>query len=337
MEDNHLLSFEVSGFKKFTDLKVENLGQFNLIVGDNNVGKTTLLEALLIDKDPKKFINALASILQHIKKFSDLNDFFITQFFSESITTFPKTINYKLVNKNLESDFAKIIEIRNSEFRYAYQRRREISDHELVHVSANQIAINTSVYSFEIPYIPFGSLYGGQLTKQYSEHIQLYVDRKERLVESLTQIINNIKNIEVSASYSLNPILLISEKGKNKLSPLATYGDASIKLFRILLSIFANENYSRLMIDEIDAGVHFSRLKDFLKSFLSIAKDQKKQIFSTTHSKECIEYFSLAIKELGYEKDARIIRLANTPEGIKAYTNNFDQFENSLRAESEIR
>ena len=67
------------------------------------------------------------------------------------------------------------------------------------------------------------------------------------------------------------------------------------------------------------------------------AKEQKKQIFATTHSKECIEYFSLALKELELEEEGRIIRLAETASGIKAYTNNYEQFENSLNADSELR
>jgi len=41
-----LPSFEVKGFRAFKDLRIERLGRVNLIVGKNNVGKTSLLEAL---------------------------------------------------------------------------------------------------------------------------------------------------------------------------------------------------------------------------------------------------------------------------------------------------
>lgn len=41
--------FEVSNFKKFDHLVVEDIGQFNLITGDNNVGKTTLLDLLTLN------------------------------------------------------------------------------------------------------------------------------------------------------------------------------------------------------------------------------------------------------------------------------------------------
>jgi hypothetical protein len=41
-----LESLEIHGFRAFDHLRIERLGRVNLIVGKNNVGKTTLLEAL---------------------------------------------------------------------------------------------------------------------------------------------------------------------------------------------------------------------------------------------------------------------------------------------------
>ena len=41
-----LTSFEITNFRTFSHLRIERLGRVNLIVGKNNVGKTTLLEAL---------------------------------------------------------------------------------------------------------------------------------------------------------------------------------------------------------------------------------------------------------------------------------------------------
>lgn len=41
-----LPSFRVRGYRGFSDLRIERLGRVNLIVGRNNVGKTSLLEAI---------------------------------------------------------------------------------------------------------------------------------------------------------------------------------------------------------------------------------------------------------------------------------------------------
>lgn len=324
MQQDHLQSFQVHGFKRFTSLNINDIGQFNLIVGDNNSGKTTLLEALLADKDSEKFLRGLSDIVHHVKKLDNLNEHSFSYFFSNTFDKYPHIIEFKLARKNTTFDLIRYSKLNETQIVLGGSQIPQVDDR------------NRS-FNINSPFIPFGSLYSHELTKQYSNNIQLFVDKKEKLIESLSYIIQNIKNIEVNASYSHNAILLISEKNKNKLAPLATYGDGTVKLFRILLSLFSNEHYNRLMIDEIDAGIHFSRLKDFIKSLLLVAVQQGKQIFATTHSKECIEYFRDALKETSLETEGRIIRLADTKSGIKAYTMKFDEFENALISESEIR
>ena len=39
-----LNSLEIHNFRAFRDLKIEHLGRVNLLIGKNNVGKTSLLE-----------------------------------------------------------------------------------------------------------------------------------------------------------------------------------------------------------------------------------------------------------------------------------------------------
>ena len=44
-KEQHLTYFKVENFKRFDSLELTDIGQFNLVVGDNNVGKTSLLES----------------------------------------------------------------------------------------------------------------------------------------------------------------------------------------------------------------------------------------------------------------------------------------------------
>jgi ABC-type lipoprotein export system ATPase subunit len=48
MAELALPSFEIHGFRGFSDLRIERFGRVNLIVGKNNVGKSSLLEAIQI-------------------------------------------------------------------------------------------------------------------------------------------------------------------------------------------------------------------------------------------------------------------------------------------------
>ena len=68
MSKEHLTYFKVENFKRFDSLELTDIGQFNLVVGDNNVGKTSLLEALCVDSNYENFIFALANINFFTKK-----------------------------------------------------------------------------------------------------------------------------------------------------------------------------------------------------------------------------------------------------------------------------
>src|SRR5438105_11859689 len=48
----HIDEFTIHAFRGLRDVKLEKLGQINLLVGDNNSGKTSVLEALLLFHDP---------------------------------------------------------------------------------------------------------------------------------------------------------------------------------------------------------------------------------------------------------------------------------------------
>src|SRR5947209_3043613 len=48
----HIDEFTIHAFRGLRDVKLEKLGQINLLVGDNNSGKTSVLEALFLFHDP---------------------------------------------------------------------------------------------------------------------------------------------------------------------------------------------------------------------------------------------------------------------------------------------
>ena len=102
MEDNHIKHLNVSGFKKFTELEVGNIGQFNLIIGDNNVGKTSLLEALLADDNYEKFFNGIGSINYSLRNFKSLTNHFINLYVNNLTSNYPKSfvINFEAHNKS---------------------------------------------------------------------------------------------------------------------------------------------------------------------------------------------------------------------------------------------
>ena len=117
---------------------------------------------------------------------------------------------------------------------------------------------------------------------------------------------------------------------------------------------FQNE---RLMIDEIDAGIHYSRMEEMWRAVLLASDENQVQLFTTTHSKECLDALRNVLesnmegitdpeqaeaRKKAFQDKLRIIRLKEvTPPGkeptIMPFTYTFDQFAFALENETEIR
>ena len=94
-------------------------------------------------------------------------------------------------------------------------------------------------------------------------------------------------------------------------------GDGFKRIFYIALKALSLKG-KRILIDEIEIGIHYSKMKDFWVNIFNICKELDVQLFATTHSQECIEAYVEASKEVG-EKDIRLIRLqGNKDKSIKA-------------------
>ena len=62
MNTIYIPSFYLKGFKVIEDLEVKELAPMNLIAGDNNVGKSTLLEALYLLLSPNNIYECLLQL-----------------------------------------------------------------------------------------------------------------------------------------------------------------------------------------------------------------------------------------------------------------------------------
>jgi AAA15 family ATPase/GTPase len=99
-----------------------------------------------------------------------------------------------------------------------------------------------------------------------------------------------------------------------------------------------------LMIDEIDTGLHFLKMKDLWKIIFKLSKNMNIQIFATTHSSDCIKSLVEAGEEdLNVQSDLRIIELeefeikSESKLVNKATTYEYESFKFKLEAGTNIR
>jgi AAA15 family ATPase/GTPase len=334
----HLTYFKVENFKRFESFEMNDLGHFNLIVGDNNVGKTSVLEALLFDENLNVWVNNIFTSLSYKKVksrfvFRDI-ELLCNQkhYLNSNSRTFSVSTSFKRKNESVAQfhlEFDKILQT----------------------VSIKGIPNDSSSYAFSIQIgyndsdlnVPFISLYSGHdrnLTNFYSRTIQKNTSLKRKVIDLMKVMIPDFENIELAAPFPDEaPYLIVSQHGVNFTLPIAFFGDGSVKLFRILLEIVANQG-KRLMIDEVDAGIHFSRFKDFWKVILRAAKEYDVQLFMTTHNQECIKFFKEVLdEEREMQNLSRTISLAENSKTkeVESFTYSFEQFQHGIEIGNEIR
>ena len=301
------------------DFEVEKLGQVNLIVGKNNSGKSTVLEALRIYAG-----NADRHLLEEIAKSHDelyfLKDEDIQPFTTGVIRPFfsffsrNNTIGYKFLignkNKTLSFQYMQYLELidekvkieKNNQFlgflddglNEIYLIRKNKYE-RLEHIRNNKIPININTES--APPIPASAI-STQLAdlKVFSTKWDsiVFTDFEPTVIEALRIIeptIQGIAFVQDKNKVTGERTAIVRLQGQAQPVPLKSLGDGMQRILQIALNIYqAKDGF--LLIDEFENGLHYSVQEKVWGLIFEMAKRLNIQVFATTHSWDCIEAFS---------------------------------------------
>lgn len=360
---NHITSLKVENFKKFNSVDLADIGHFNLIVGDNNVGKTSLLESLLVHKDP---MNSLAYLTYSMDRLIDVRkghtcihlkkyylkygkDNFRITFDDETIDI--SFLKYKALQKSERTIYLENLRVNKSTkdiFKYSLNIPNKKN---ATHIFSTCLGENT-YYENEIkdgadhssgysPYIPTNYFNPYIAAKIYSEYVLGIGTKEDQFINCANVMIKHIDRIYLKSinKETSDTHIYVRRKGEESAKLLVSYGDGAIRIFQIILDIFIAKG-RKLMIDEIDTGIHYSRLKKFWKVILKAAKENEVQLFCTTHNLEAIQFYKEALIELGeeFQDEAKLFQLKNYEDGsTMAYNFDFDKITHYLETENELR
>jgi AAA15 family ATPase/GTPase len=368
MTENHLKALKLRNFKQFETFEAKDFGAFNLIVGDNNTGKTTLLESLLffgpnyefnlknlieigISRLYERGINLIGkneiSFLDFYKgkhSYNVLNNYLTSEEIDYELNLQTTTL-LELNQKELESIKTEITLNKGKQniIKHILKESSNAKGNMPIESLSYKFIPNNEEYFSDDLYLPFvgyGISYANDVVDFYSSLTSESDIPKDELIENLKLFIPDIKDISINtALIPKTSTILILEKEKNKI-PLPQYGDGVNQYFRYLLELQMCKG-KMLMID---TGIHHSKLKKLLKAVIVKAKKYEVQIFATTHSKECMEAYSEAIAELLEEEkevakeDYKIISLQRINEKeVESYTYSYDGFSSAMQTDTEIR
>lgn len=354
----HLEYFKIENFKGLSSLELQDIKQINLILGDNNVGKTSVLEALLFDELPYRFLGNLHTILAYKSDINAYNpnlnysSFFIgssekgIRFSYKFIETEIRTIELEEIESSLLNQ-KQIAGFLNDNLISIQNIPKKIVKIE------NVKSIDQPFYTFDfqshrlkddanyIPFIKSGIVYQNDLVYFYSRTINSNPKLKKDFLENLSYISDDIYDITIdTTTVPNNQILMVIFKADINPIPLFMMGDGIIRLVRLILEIIVCRN-TRLMIDEVDNGIHFSRMKHVWGVLLKVAKKNNTQLFITTHDAECLQSFKNLLEEeefSDFQKDVTSFTLFRNKENeIDSVNYTFSEFEHAIDYSLNIR
>jgi len=352
--ENHISSLRIQNFKCFEDFTMDNIGQFNLIVGANNTGKTSLLEALLMNQgngDEFLYDSLVARIGNGKEQLWKQFDFITRQ---KNDKHLEEKIQFEAIvaddDKQVYTlDSLDINQIRQKKDLYEWllklygesvatssSKQRWIArthfDGRMEEKFQNSFGLTrfdemepSEKRSLRSPFIRSSQLYGAELTELFSL-IQKSKEAEKKFIESLSVIVPTIDQIRIDLDEGVMIWLNESDgKPQNAPIPLYMFGEGTVRLFRILAKLFVSDlldGSQILIIDEVDFGIHDGALPKFWEQLILLAKQADIQLFMTTHSFRSVEAFwntfnSLKIIEHGIDSSsARHFILQRDKDGI---------------------
>lgn len=311
-----LKDITIQNFRGINELTVEDFGRVNLLVGGNNGGKTSVLEAVLLVAHPEFRVFPFLLNARRRRRFTFV-DFLETQKLDKEdwhylTDLFQNTEHPIKIKATIQQ------ESRELELSLAYTeglKGQDISRLDTSYSINGETHTNSIRRGQDLPpakkpkyeiILDIVSPYFSKELKDYLSEVQNTPNRLQTLIVLLRQAFPSLSTLE---DLRLNfDGMIMCNLGANQLFNLSAMGDGFISALSILLSLMTTPNGITL-IDEIDTGLHYSVMVDMWKAVLLTAKENNTQIFTTTHSDECITALSKAYDAVWKDKEEDEIRL----------------------------
>jgi predicted ATPase len=316
----HLTELKIRNFRGFEALELSGLQAVNLIVGENNSGKTSLLEAI-------------GAVLQP-QQFAQIPKMFRAQE-SHATESFYRWTIRDAVGSDAGSIQASGPELNNQ---ICFFRKPSPDRRELQHIhnsdSLQGYAANSSK---SIPFcsIPVHQIGPDSLVKSFGDAVRPS-SGEEIMHDVLRSMDSRLRRIRVDPTPRGNIIAV--DLGLSESIPLSQAGQGMLRLVTILSNLLGAKP-KVCIIDEIENGIHYSALPRVWRGLARICELLGVQIFATTHSKECLESAHRVFFDEDKEgtRDLAVIQLMRVDGWSEAQVLDEDRVEDALEINLELR
>ena len=349
----------IENFRCFEQFELHDLGRVNLLVGGNNSGKTSVLEAVeLVTANGYPFaLNACLARRGQISYSPELrrdtyrldvrrlfhghrvilgSHLRVTALTDENEK--PLRFTASLVEAN--EDELEWLGATSDQFDHPYSfemfwgTRPELTSRAALLsqglVPAHKLHTSgrwTEALPRSTVFLPPDSLDSEVVTASFEK---IVLTTKEDLVLDLLRVIE--PKIERIATQRINGEsghgskaehrggVLLRLSDSDERIPLGSMGDGVWRLLGLALCLARAEN-GVLLVDEIDTGLHYSVMEKMWKLVTETAKRLNIQVFATTHSRDCVESLASVCRESVTENsEVTIQRVERGKKRSVAYT-----------------
>lgn len=321
MTNIHIKSLNIETFRGIKNLKLENFSGVNIFTGDNNSGKTSVLEVLQTSTDPSSPL-AWTKVGRSEKGTYPTRTLFETIKDLYSVSENELRIAYsKEDDRNgaasieLKADVSKEKTLRRDYCKEAHiecEPGEEYSEAEMIKLHTDLIYNEKIEDSFDVYNITRFDLFSENVEKPYQQYASYYIspsiydeecpviseifknnESHRELVEVLKLFDDDILDIaptvrDYAIPFPLKDSYQIRSKRYGKLMPLNVYGDGLKKALWLVSSVLATKN-GILLIDEFETAIHTSVMTKLFTWIFKACKKYNVQLFMTTHSKEALQ------------------------------------------------
>lgn len=359
--EKHIQEFNINAYKGIHDLKLKDLNMINILTGDNNSGKTSVLELLSTLDNPENTGSwVLCSRMDSLRIRERLyfNGFF--NMFPIDAEEDKKEISYTFIDSDNKLN---TVELK------AEIEETQIPEREMYRLNGlkktggrkTEEEIIDAVYMFLFTYIN-GKVVNKDRIYDFQTRISRFINKKayffrtvyvspvdharnlftlndilsdSELYEEMLQILRafdeNIINVNALKDdrNPFNTEYMILTKNHPKALPLNAYGDGMKKAL-LLLSAVVRARDGILLLDEFETAIHTSAMDSIFSWLFKSALKLNVQVFLTSHSKEAIEKVLKCDAELQqyinlytlYNYESKnYVRIMNCQEAINAKDN----------------
>lgn len=309
-----IAELEIRNFRGLRQVDLSGLRRINLVVGGNDTGKTSILEAMVLLLGDGNSIRELPitfrtnqSGSQSLDDNNDRENFWPWLFYdgnpdaglhiTASMDDGKSVTVYSL--PEAEGDW------RNAALVPTLERKVSSSNPErLVRFRRNQsvetggsgeppAGLRIAVLSTRAP--------NPMTDAENYNQVALLADGERRIEETMREVEPRVRRLRYAKLPRTHSPLIFADIGLSRAVPATQMGQAFNRLLHVYTHVMAN-SANVLLVDEIENGIFSESMPKIWKGLLALCEREGIQIFATTHSRECVMAAHAAAEERGKDE-----------------------------------